>query len=101
MQSNAIQISEAYPTLRPKNGSRQVSGPEGRSFKDVCAEYLKDVNSLQKNADEMAGKVATGEVENLHEIVIALNEAELSFKLMMQVRNKLVSAYKEIMQMRV
>lgn len=90
--------------LRPSPQAGQTGGPtgaSGRSFKEVCEDFLQNVNSLQKEAGDAARKVATGETDNLHELVIKLNEADLSFRLMMQVRNKLVKAYEEIMRMRV
>jgi flagellar hook-basal body complex protein FliE len=43
----------------------------------------------------------TGQTSNLHEVIVAMSEADLSFRLMMQVRNKLLEAYKEIMRMQV
>lgn len=101
MQTNGIGMSESSPVLGRRGKPSGSLTAKDRSFKNVCADYLKDVNSLQKEAGHMAEKVATGEVDNLHEIAIALNEADLSFRLMMQVRNKLVAAYEEIMRMRV
>ena len=101
MRSDAIGISEAYPALSGSADAGGSSRTNGSSFKEMCSDYLEEVSSLQKEAGDMAGKVATGEVDNLHGIVIALNEADVSFRLMMQVRNKLVSAYEEIMRMQV
>ncbi len=71
------------------------------SFLDHLKEGIKDVNRLQKNADKMTVEVAAGKSENLHETMLALTQAELSFNLMVQVRNKGLEAYQEIMRMQV
>ena len=80
-----------------KPGSKQV----GEEFKEMLEGYLKDVNSLQHKADGAVHDLVTGRTENLHQLIAAVNEADLSFRLMMEMRNKLVDAYKEIMRMQV
>ena len=64
-------------------------------------DYLSQVDTLQDKADAALRDVATGKADNLHRLVVATSEAELSFRLMMKTRNKLVEAYKEIMRMKV
>ena len=59
------------------------------------------VNSVQKTADQVTADVASGKSENIHEAMIALSHAELSFNFMVQVRNKALEAYQEIMRMQV
>ena len=84
-----------------ENQNREVPsvGKEGKSFMDHLVSSLKDVNNLENNADLMAQDVATGKSENLHETMLAITQAELSFNLMVQVRNKALEAYQEIMRM--
>ena len=62
---------------------------------------MKQVNELQHKADVAIQDMATGGPTSLHETMIALEKAETSFKLMMQVRNKIVEAYHEVLRMQV
>ena len=79
-----------------------ASGPAaGPGFKEMLGDYLKQVNEMQQDADKAVVDLATGRLDNLHEVVAAVSEADLSFRLMMQVRNKLVDAYNEIMRLQV
>ena len=86
----------AAPGLSPG-----ASTAGGAAFRDVLGKYLHEVDRLQTAADAAVGDLATGRVENLHQVVVAINEADLSFRLMMQVRNRLLEAYREIMRMQV
>ena len=72
-----------------------------RDFKEVFTRYLKDVNDLQIEADKAVRDLMVGKTENLHEVIAAMSEADLSFRLMMQIRNRLVEAYQQIMRMQV
>jgi flagellar hook-basal body complex protein FliE len=69
------------------------------SFKGVLGGVLDEVNTLQHEADAQIQKLASGETEDLHEVTMAMDEAETSFQLMMEVRNRLMDAYKELMRM--
>ncbi len=71
------------------------------NFKETVNNYVNEVNSLQIKAGESIENFATGKVENVHEVMIAMSKAEVSFKFMMETRNKLVDAYKEIMKIQV
>ncbi len=73
----------------------------GAGFKETISNYVSEVNDLQVKAGESIENFATGKVENVHEVMIAMSKAEVSFKFMMETRNKLVDAYKEIMRMQV
>lgn len=72
-----------------------------RDFKDVFTRYLKDVDGLQLEADKAVRDLMVGKTENLHEVIASLSEADLTFRLMMQIRNRLVEAYQQIMRMQV
>ena len=73
----------------------------GDSFSDVLKSALGDVNANQVKAYEAMEGIATGKVENLQEAVRQIEEAELSLKLGLEVKNKALSAYKEVMRMQV
>ena len=93
--SGSASISEFGSHLKP--GQK----PSASEFKEMFEKYLKDVNELQLEADKSVKDLATGKAENLHQLITVITEADLSFRLMMQVRNKLVEAYREIMRMQV
>jgi len=73
----------------------------GAGFKETINNFVNDVNELQLKAGESIENFAGGEAENVHEVMIAMTKAEVSFKFMMETRNKLIDAYKEIMKMQV
>ncbi len=83
---------------------QNLENPEKKNvvdFKETVSNYVNEVNNLQLKAGESIENFATGKVENVHEVMIAMSKAEVSFKFMMETRNKLVDAYKEIMKMQV
>lgn len=71
------------------------------SFKNIMSRYLEEVNTLQHDADAQIQRLVAGETEDLHQVMLAMDEAETSFSMMMEIRNKLVDAYKEIVRMQV
>ncbi len=77
------------------------SGPGKGGFEDMLKESLEKVNTLQGEADRSIEGMATGKGGDLHDTMIAIEKADLSFNLMVQVRNKLIAAYEEIMRMQV
>lgn len=77
-----------------------VGGEEDKSsFKNTLGGFLNEINDLQTKANASIENFATGKVENVHEVMIAMAKAEVSFKFMMEARNKLVETYKEVMRM--
>lgn len=70
-------------------------------FSELLKNAIKDVNDAQLQADEAVKKVLSGETKDIHETMIALQKADVSLKLMLEVRNKLIEAYQEIMRTQV
>jgi flagellar hook-basal body complex protein FliE len=75
----------------------EKAGPT--SFADVLADSLAQVKTLQCEADQAIGQLGAGGPASLHDTLVALDQADLSFRLMMQVRNKIVEAYQEVLRM--
>lgn len=100
-----------HVTIGPLNPKLQVpeirtqqsreSEKSGTSFGEVLKDAISTVNELQKNSNQEIQKLMTGESQDLHSTVIAMQKADLSFQMMMQVRNKIMQAYQEIMRMQV
>ncbi|WP_438316743.1 flagellar hook-basal body complex protein FliE [Candidatus Caldatribacterium sp. SIUC1] len=81
---------------------RKTEGaPQGGGFAEKFWQALEEVNALQKEADQAVLEVALGKEENLHRAIIALERANLALGLAVQVRNKVIEAYQEIMRMQV
>lgn len=72
-----------------------------KSFKDLLQNAVNDVNNTQIQGYNSMKDIATGKVQNLQEAVQRIEEAELSLKLGLEVKNKALNAYKEIMRMQV
>ena len=69
------------------------------SFSETLKKFMSDVNSMQNKASEAKEKLVTGEITDVHEVMIAVEEANTSMELMLEMRNKIVEAYQEIMRM--
>jgi len=82
---------------------KAAAGATGDStgFADALKESIEKVNKAQTEADQAMQGLASGQVNNIHETMIAIEKANLSFNLMVQGRNKLVQAYEEIMRTQV
>jgi flagellar hook-basal body complex protein FliE len=73
--------------------------PAAPGFGDLLGKLVNAVSDLQTEVDESVRRGATGEPEEVHDMLLAVNKAELSFRLMVEVRNKLVEAYQEVMRL--
>jgi len=96
------------------NGIKQISGMQplpdaqktrtekmGTGFAEALKHFAGEVNDELQKADGQMEEFAVGKRSDLHEVVLATEKADLSFKLLLQVRNKLLEAYQEIMRMQV
>ncbi len=86
------------PFAAGPGASTKKAGP---GFADLLKGAVEKVNAMQHEAGRLEDAVAKGENVNIHQAVIAGEKAGLSFKMMMQVRNKMLEAYEEIMRMQV
>ena len=82
-----------------KLGEKNLSEGQASTFKDMLKDSLNKVNEQQLKADQLTQDFISGNVEDLHTVLIATEEARLSLELAVQVRNKCVEAYKEINNM--
>ncbi len=73
----------------------------GAGFSSVLTDAISKVESFQNNATNSVNKFLSGEGEELHKVALASQQADLSLQLFMQVRNKVVTAYNQVMQMQV
>jgi len=94
----SISINGGSSSNNSISNSSQVSG---KSFADTLNEAIGNVNQMQKASDKGMQDLATGRTDNIAEVMIASEKADIALKLMMQVRNKIIDAYQEVMKMQV
>ena len=82
--------------VQPGNGSAG-----GQPFKNVLLEALDQVNSMQSQANQAVQQLVTGGEVNPAEVLTSLQKADMSFRMMLQIRNKLVAAYQEVNNIRI
>jgi flagellar hook-basal body complex protein FliE len=73
----------------------------GASFADTLKQAIGQVNDLHKASDKAAQNLATGKTDNVADVMIAAEKADIALRVMVQVRNKVIDAYNEIMKMQV
>lgn len=88
---------------QPDKAKNLLAGKEegGPTFAETLTESLRKVNDLQKEADVAIEDFVAGKTGNIHDTMISVSKADIAFKLTMQVRNKIVEAYQEVMRMQV
>jgi flagellar hook-basal body complex protein FliE len=79
--------------------SREPKVESPKTFSELLSDSLEKVNTYQVEADTAVKELISGRNKNIHETMLTLERADTSLKLMMQVRNKILDAYKEIMKM--
>jgi flagellar hook-basal body complex protein FliE len=87
------------PASVPAAGSAGTAAPD--VFREVFSKAVESVESAGQAASASVGRFLSGEGEELHSTILATQRAELTFDLFLQMRNKVVSAYQEIMRMQV
>ncbi|MDR5658273.1 flagellar hook-basal body complex protein FliE [Serpentinicella sp. ANB-PHB4] len=74
---------------------------EGASFAEFLSQSIQQVNKLDQQANEYSDKIASGQLDNIHEAMIASEKAEISMRFMLEIRSKVLDAYNEIMRMQI
>lgn len=93
-------LNISIPALSGVQSPTGAASP-GAGFSSVLTDAISKVESFQNNATDSVNKFLSGEGEELHKVAVASQQADLSFQLFMQVRNKVVTAYNQVMQMQV
>lgn len=84
--------------------SPDISSPShgvGKSFGETLKDAIEEVNQLQKVSDKKMQDLATGKTDNIPDVMIAAEKADIALKLLVQVRSKIIDAYHEVMKMQV
>ncbi|MDD4601695.1 Flagellar hook-basal body complex protein FliE [bioreactor metagenome] len=83
------------------NTSAAAPAEAGKTFSQFLTNALEDVNALQQNAEKASFDLAAGKIQDVSQAVIAAEKASIALQLTMQVRNKVIDAYQEVMRMQV
>lgn len=106
---NSNRMLETGSTLKEIRDSKlqtpqpsSPSSPDGaKSFGAILSDAVNSVNAAQKESDFKMQEMATGKSQNIPDVMIAAEKADIQLRLMVQVRNKIIEAYQEIMKMQV
>jgi len=91
---NGISGTSTADLLKQKSTTATSTG--GAAFAESLKSALNEVNEIQESSEKAIGGLATGEVKDLHQAALAIGKAETSMKLMLEIRNKALNAYKEL-----
>lgn len=96
-------IGNAGAMQGPMHAARKVgpNDPAQGGFKDVLQQQIDQVNQLQQDAKEAIEDLAAGRRDDLESVMIATQKADTAFRMLLQVRNKVMDAYEEVKQLRV
>lgn len=103
MMVSEILKAKAYSPIEQQRSANiadklRTSAP---TFGDTLDEYVQDVNSMQKESAAQVEKLVTGEPVDIHDVMIASEKAKTSFSLLMELRNKALDMYREVIRMQV
>ena len=96
---SSISSIDSLQSSNPLAKNKDIS--QGESFGELLNKSLQEVNASQVEGYKAMEEIATGKVENLQQAVQKIEEAELSLKLALEVKNKAIAAYKEISKMQI
>lgn len=100
----------SLPSTTPPSGAEivpgQSPGPKGAenaspAFQNLLTDLVHDANHQQLHADQATRQLLTGETDSVHDVMLASAKAELAFRFVLEVRNRLIDAYQEIIRMQV
>ena len=99
--SKSLSINDS--SLPSNGGNIGLGGADStqKSFSDTLKDAIGSVNQIQKASDRAAENLATGKTDNVADVMIATEKADIALRLMVQVRNKIIDAYQEVMKMQV
>lgn len=91
----------SMPKLTMANATKKPTEIKGTSFGDVINDAINKVNDLQHESSKKTEDFITGVSDDIHSVIIAGSKADLALQMTLQVRNKVMDAYKEIMNMQI
>ena len=99
---NEVTLNNSMDSISSCGNHKTLTvGDESGQFVETLKNAINNVEHLHDEAEHAIRELASGDDQNIHSTMIAMEKAEISFKLMMQVRNKIVAAYEEISRMQI
>lgn len=98
MPSTIEQLSNLNGLNNKSNTTSTSSTSGSNDFSKVLQDSISELNDIQEQSDKAMADIATGEVKNLHQAALAIGKAETSMKAMLEIRNKALSAYKDLIK---
>jgi flagellar hook-basal body complex protein FliE len=95
-----MNIQSIGPKIAPTSIAK-IDSPQSGGFGETIKNAVGNVNDLQTNADQLATQLAAGDAVEVHQAMIAMQKASMALQLTVQVRNKVIEAYQEVMRMQV
>jgi len=98
MAVNAVPASPPTPVAR---SLPNAAGPKRSDlpFSELISKFVNEANGQQLQSEEAVRDFAAGKTENVHDLVLSVAKADLSFRLVLEIRNRLIESYQEIMRM--
>ncbi len=100
MEITPLEMTPVHMSARSHLGETQVQQPV-KSFGEYLVDSLKKVNELELESEHLNAALAAGRIEDVSQVVVASQKAELALQLTLQLRNRATAAYQEIMRMQV
>ncbi len=100
-EGSAVSRAGGVGGIGKADGAATIGGAEKGGFSNFLKQAVSEIDGKMQTAQAEQTKVLTGESTNLHQAMIAMQEASTAFTLMVEVRNKLVESYQEVMRMQV
>jgi len=97
----AQRIADEFQRIGRARAQPVAAKGEAGSFDEVLGRFLTEADDLQKKADHAAHDLITGRSDDVHQVMLSMAKADVSFRMMVEVRNKLLEAYQEVMRMQV
>ncbi len=94
-------LQPIHQGLLAQGKSLQTEQTAGINFKDFLSQALQNVSKLEKESDAITNDFIAGKIDSIHSVLIAAEKASLALDMVLEVRNKVLDAYTEIMRMQV
>lgn len=94
-------INNLFAVSLPASAKEEKKNSDAANFGELLQDALEKVNQRQLEAEKASSQLVTGEIEDLHQVMITAEKANLSLQLTVQVTNKIIEAYKEMTRMQI
>jgi len=89
--------SRAMQKVSPGSDGEDMIG----SFSDALKKAVNDLSALERNSSDKTNDLVTGKLENVHDLMIAMEKSKIGLSMAIEVRNKVIESYKEVMRMQI